>query len=75
MKLNVEGIKHKLVDKIKGILQVKKTRLRGKEYLVKYTCCHHNEAIWMKLAHLDHLPNMVNKFKQEKGYEFGMKRT
>jgi hypothetical protein len=29
----------------------------------------------MKLVHLDHLPKMVNKFKQEKGHELGVKRT
>ncbi len=29
----------------------------------------------MKLIHLDHLPKMVNKFKQEKGHKLVMKRT
>jgi len=29
----------------------------------------------MKLAHLDHLPEMVNKFEQEKGHKLGVKRT
>jgi hypothetical protein len=32
--------------------------------------------MWMKLAHLDHLLEMVNKFKQEKGHELvGVKKT
>jgi hypothetical protein len=29
----------------------------------------------MKPTHVDHLPDMVNKFKQERGHELGMKRT
>ncbi len=29
----------------------------------------------MKPTHLDHLLDMVNKFKQERGHEFGMKKT
>jgi hypothetical protein len=41
---------------------------------VKYKGCHHKEAIWMKLVHLDHLPKMVNKFEQEWGHELGAKR-
>ncbi len=54
---------------------MKQTCLKGKEYLVKYTSCHHKEAIWMKLAHLNHLPKMENKFEQEWGHELGVKRT
>jgi hypothetical protein len=29
----------------------------------------------MKLAHLDHLLNMVSKFEQDRGHELGMKKT
>jgi hypothetical protein len=29
----------------------------------------------MKPTHLDHLLDMVNKFKQERGHELGMKKT
>lgn len=29
----------------------------------------------MKLAHLDHLPKIVNKFEQERGHELGVKKT
>jgi hypothetical protein len=54
---------------------MKQTCLKGKEYLVKYTSCHHKEAIWMKLAHLDHLPEMANKFEQEWGHKLAVKRT
>jgi hypothetical protein len=46
-----------------GILHAKQTHLKGKEDLVKYKGCHHKEAMWMKLAHLDHLFEMVNKFE------------
>jgi hypothetical protein len=48
---------------------------QGKEYLVKYKSCHHKEVMWMKLAILDHLTKMVNKFDHERGYEHGVKRT
>jgi hypothetical protein len=40
---------------------------------VKYKGSHHEEVIWMKLAHFNHLPEMVNKFKQEMGHELGVK--
>ncbi len=29
----------------------------------------------MKLVHLDHLLEIVNKFEQEQGHEFGVKRA
>ncbi len=29
----------------------------------------------MKLAHLDHLSNIVSKFEQDRGHELGMKKT
>jgi hypothetical protein len=31
--------------------------------------------MWMKLAFLDHLPKMVNKFDQERGHELGVQKT
>jgi len=31
--------------------------------------------MWMKPTHLDYLPDMVNKFKQERGHKLRMKRT
>jgi hypothetical protein len=46
-----------------GILHARQTHLKGKEDLVKYKGCHHKEAMWMKLVHLDHLFEMVNKFE------------
>ncbi len=46
-----------------------------KKCLVKYKGFHHKEAVWMKPINLDHLPKMVNKFKQKKGHEFRVKRT
>jgi hypothetical protein len=63
MQLEVNAIEHKLVVKIKGILHAKQTCFRGNEYLVKYKGFHHKETVWMKHAHLDHLPKMVNKFE------------
>ncbi len=59
----MDAIEHKLATKIKGILCARKTHLGSKEYLVKYKGYHHKEAIWMKLAHLYHLPKIVNKFE------------
>ncbi len=56
VRLKVDAIEHMLVVEIKSILHVKQTCLKCKEYLVKYKGCHHKETIWMKLAHLDHLP-------------------
>jgi hypothetical protein len=58
MRPKVDAIKHRLVIEIKNIFRVKQTRLKGKEYLVKY-----KEAIWMKVTHFDHLQKMVNKFE------------
>jgi hypothetical protein len=43
-------------------------------YLVKYKGNHHKEVVWMKLAHVDHKLDMVAKFEQERGHEFGVKR-
>lgn len=71
----VDAIEHRLVAKIGGIFYIKQTQLRSKEYLVKYKPCHHKEAVWMKPNHLDHLPEMVNKFAQEWGHELGVKKT
>jgi hypothetical protein len=36
---------------------------------------HHKEVVWMNPIHLDHLLEMVNKFKQERDHELGVKRT
>jgi hypothetical protein len=66
-------IEHRLAIEIKKIFCIKQTCFKGKEYLVKYTSCHHKKAIWMKFAHLDHLLEMANKFKQEWGHELGVK--
>jgi len=53
---------------------MRQTHLRSKEYPMKYKGCHHKEVVWMKLAHVDHLLEMVNKFEQEWGLELGMKK-
>jgi hypothetical protein len=71
----VNAIEHKLATKIKGLLHVRQTCLKDNEYLFKYKGCHHKEVVWMKLAHLDHLSNMVSKFEQDRGHELGMKKT
>ncbi len=42
---------------------------------MKYKGCHHKELMWMKIAHLDHLQKMMNKFEQEKGNKLGMLKT
>jgi hypothetical protein len=63
VQLEVDAIEHRLATKIEGILCARQTHLQSKEYLVKYKCFHHKEVMWMKLAHLDHLPKMVNKFE------------
>jgi hypothetical protein len=63
----VDAIEHMLVARIKSILHMKQTCLKGKEYLVKYKGCYHKEVVWMKPTHLDHLLEMVNKFGQERG--------
>jgi hypothetical protein len=75
VRLEVDAIEHRLAVKIKSILYAKQTCFRGKEYLVKYKGCHHKEAMWMKPIHLDHLLEMVNKFKKERGHERGVKIT
>jgi hypothetical protein len=71
----MDAIEHRLATKIKGIFHVKQMCLKGKEYLIKYKGCHHNKIVWMKPAHLDCLSNTVAKFKQERGHEFGVKKT
>jgi hypothetical protein len=63
MWLKVNAIEHKLMAEIISIFHVRQTRLKGKESLVKYKSCHHKEVVWMQLAQLDHLPEMVNKFE------------
>jgi hypothetical protein len=63
MWLKMNAIEHKLMAEIKSILHVRQTRLKDKECLVKYKSCHHKEVAWMQLAHLNHLPEMVNKFE------------
>jgi hypothetical protein len=60
---------------IEGIFRARQTHLRSNEYLVKYKGCHHKELMWMKIAHLDHLQKMMNKFEQEKGNKLGMLKT
>jgi hypothetical protein len=57
-----------------GILHARQTHLKGKEDLVKYKGCHHKEAMWMKLAYLDHLFEMVNKFEYEQSHKLGVKK-
>jgi hypothetical protein len=56
VRLKVDAIEHRLIVEIKGILCAKQTCLKGKEYLVQYKGCHHKETVWIKHAHLDHLP-------------------
>jgi hypothetical protein len=73
VQLKVDVIECRLVE-IKNIFCARQTRFRSKEYLVKYKGCHHKEVVWMKPAHLDHLPKMVKKFDHERGQEFGVKR-
>ncbi len=68
-------IEHRLATEIESIFCTRQICLKGKEYLVKYMSYHHKEAIWMKLVHLDHLPEMTNKFEQEWGHELGVKRA
>jgi hypothetical protein len=72
--LEVDAIEHRLVTKIEGIFYVRQTQLTSKEYLVKYKGYHHKEVVWMKPTHQDHLLEMVNKFEQEWGHEFGVKK-
>jgi hypothetical protein len=61
VQLEIDAIEHWLATKIEGILCARQTCFKVKEYLVKYKCYHHKEAMWMKPIHLDHLPKMVNK--------------
>jgi hypothetical protein len=62
MRSKSDAIEHKFTIKIKGIFHPRQTHLKSKKYLVKYKGRHHKEVMWMKLALLDHLPKMVNKF-------------
>ncbi len=66
--MEIDKIEHRPAVEIESMFCARQTCLRIKEYMVK-------EAMWMKLAHLDHLPKMVNKFEHEKGHELGVKRT
>jgi hypothetical protein len=75
MQLEMDAIKHRFTTKIEGILYMRQTHMKGKEYLVKYKGCYHKEAIYMKPTHLEHLQKMVNKFEQERGHELGVKST
>jgi hypothetical protein len=59
----IDVVKHRLTTKIENIFHARQTRLKGKEYLLKYKGCHLKEAMWMKPIHLDHLPKMINKFE------------
>jgi hypothetical protein len=61
--LVVDAIEHKFVIEIKGIFRGKQTCFRNKECLLKYKGCHHKEAMWMKLTHLDDMLDMVAKFE------------
>jgi len=71
----VDAIEHRLVAKVKGIFCTNQTCFLGKGYLVKYKGCYHKEVVWMKLANLNHLPKIVNKFEQGRGHKLGMKKT
>ncbi len=71
----VDAIEHRLVAEIKSIFCANQTCFLGKEYLVKYKGCYHKEVVWMKLANLNHLPKIVNKFEQGRGHKLGMKKT
>jgi hypothetical protein len=64
----------RLANKIDDIIRIWETCLQDKENLIKHNECHHKEAVWVKPSHLDHLPDMVAKFKQERGHKFGVKR-
>lgn len=61
--LEVDAIKHRLVLEIKSIFRARQTHLKNNEYLVKHKGCHHKEIVWMKIAHLEHLQEMMNKFE------------
>jgi hypothetical protein len=47
-------------------LGVRQTRQIGKQYLVKWRGCHHKESQWVKPRRLDHLLEIVEKFKLKK---------
>jgi hypothetical protein len=47
----------------------------GKQYLVKWERCQSKVSQWMKLIHLDHLPEMVEKFEKNYGHEMGNRKT
>jgi hypothetical protein len=64
----------RLANKIDGIIWIWETCLQDKENLIKHNEFHPKEAVWVKPSHLDHLLDMVAKFKQERGHEFGVKR-
>jgi len=64
-----------LAIEIENTLHVMQTCLKNKEYPMKYMGCHHKEAVWKKLVHLDHFPKMVNKFEQEQGHELGVRKN
>jgi hypothetical protein len=62
-------IEHKLMGEVECILTINHTKHIGKQYLVKWKGCHPKESQWMKLGHLDHLPEMVDEFEQTRGHE------
>jgi hypothetical protein len=64
-----------LQSKLKTYSEQGKYALEARNIWWNITWCHHKEAMWMKPTHLDYLPDMVNKFKQERGHKLRMKRT
>jgi len=68
-------MKHMFINEIYDIIQAMQTRLRGKEYQMKYKSYHLKEAILVKPSHLDHSFEMGTKFEQTKGHELGVKKT
>jgi hypothetical protein len=75
IKFTSTTIEHMLAIEIENTLHVMQTCLKNKEYPMKYMGCHHKEAVWKKLVHLDHFPKMVNKFEQEQGHELGVRKN
>lgn len=71
----MDAIEHELAIEIKSIFCTRQTRIRDKEYLVKYKGYHHKEVVWIKPTHLDHMLNIMAKFKHGKGHKLGMKKT
>jgi hypothetical protein len=53
----------------------RQTRGIDKQYLVKWKGCHPKKSQWVKLAHLNHLPEMVKKFEPERGHEMGNRKA